>query len=215
MDRELKQNNLSRKTASDDPPGGCFSLLFTPIYFILLTLAIFLMANGETTAPWDLTATPIKPAQENHTASEHKLAPFFSPEVLYWEENILRWAADWDLDPNLVATVMQIESCGDLNAVSPAGAIGLFQVMPYHFIDGENPFNPETNARRGMSYLQQALQTYQTSRLGFASYNGGIATAAKPEHQWPQETIGYVYWGTNIYQDTASAQPQAQPRVLP
>ena len=98
---------------------------------------------------------------------------------------------------------MQIESCGDLNALSPAGAIGLFQVMPYHFSEDDNAYNPETNALRGLAYMQQALKTYNSVRLSFASYNGGIATAAKTENLWPQETIDYVYWGTNIYHDAS------------
>ena len=61
-----------------------------------------------------------------------RIASFFTPEIQYWESNILAWAEEKGLDPNLVATVMQIESCGDPLAESPAGAIGLFQVMPYH-----------------------------------------------------------------------------------
>ena len=122
------------------------------------------------------------------------------PSVQYWEEDILHWAAKWDLDPNLIATVMQIESCGDPQALSHAGAIGLFQVMPYHFSADEEPYKPNTNARRGMAYMNKALDTYNNDiRLAFASYNGGIGTAAKAESYWPNETVRYVYWGTGIY----------------
>lgn len=195
-----KKNN--RKTASTQPRGGCFSLIFSPFYFILLILAIFLMANGETTQPWDLTAHPAA-AQKNNPSTEppNSLNQLFTEEVLYWEANIHRWAAHWDLDPNLVATVMQIESCGDPKALSRAGAMGLFQVMPYHFSESDSPYDPETNSLRGMAYLRRALNTYNSVRLSLASYNGGIGTAAKPESSWPRETIRYVYWGTNIYQD--------------
>jgi hypothetical protein len=192
-----------QQPASAKQRGGCFSLFSSPIYLVLLCLAIFLMANGETTQPWELGENLPSEVETTRAASSNRLAQFYSPSVLYWEENILRWAADWELDPNLVATVMQIESCGDLNALSPAGAMGLFQVMPYHFLEGEHPFSPETNAYRGMSYLQLAMQTYSSVRLSFASYNGGISTAAKDEVYWPQETIDYVYWGTNIYHDAS------------
>jgi hypothetical protein len=204
MGRSPSNKRNNRKTASTQPRGGCFSLIFSPFYFIFLVLAIFLMASGETTQPWDLSAHAA--AQESSPAAEPtvSLNQLFTDEVLYWEANIHRWAAHWDLDPNLVATVMQIESCGDPNALSRAGAMGLFQVMPYHFNESDSPYAPETNSLRGMAYLRKALDTYQSIRLSLASYNGGIGTAAKPESQWPQETMRYVYWGVNIYQDAVS-----------
>ena len=37
------------------------------------------------------------------------------------------------LDPDIIATIIQIESCGNPAARSTAGAQGLFQVMPFHF----------------------------------------------------------------------------------
>ncbi|MEK6221500.1 MAG: lytic transglycosylase domain-containing protein, partial [Chloroflexota bacterium] len=105
------------------------------------------------------------------------------------------------LDSNLVATVMQIESCGDPNARSHAGAIGLFQVMPYHFEPTDSPYKPSVNAKRGLNYLQLALAEYNNPSLAFAGYNGGIGTAAKPKSLWPAETIRYTHWGSNIYAD--------------
>jgi hypothetical protein len=193
-------------TAAAQPTGGCFSLIFSPFYFVLLVLAILLMASGETTQPWELTGHSADDLGGNGRKGTSGISPLFTPEVLYWEDNILRWAAEWELDPNLVATVMQIESCGDPFALSPSGAIGLFQVMPYHFQGDEAPNSPETNAMRGLAYLKQANLTYQSVRLSLAAYNGGIGTAANPESVWPDETIGYVYWGTNIYRDAAAGQ---------
>lgn len=203
MGRSGAAQHLQQESTATHSSGGCSSLLFSPLYFVLILLAILLMANGETTHPWELSDTP-GTNQSTRTAGESALSRLFTPEVLYWEADILRWAADWELDPNLVATVMQIESCGDPNALSPAGAMGLFQVMPYHFSEGDTPYQPGTNALRGLAYLRQALDTYQTVRLGLASYNGGIATAGKPESAWPSETQRYVYWGTNIYQDSTA-----------
>ncbi len=52
------------------------------------------------------------------------IAPLFTPEVQQWSDEIIRWAAEHDLDPNFVATVMQIESCGHPEVVSRAGATG-------------------------------------------------------------------------------------------
>ena len=110
------------------------------------------------------------------------------------------WASQTGLDPNLIATVMQIESCGDPRATSGAGAMGLFQVMPYHFESGENPYLPDTNALRGLGYLKQSLGSANgDARLAFAGYNGGISVIAKAESSWAAETVRYVYWGSGIY----------------
>ncbi len=129
----------------------------------------------------------------------------FMPQVLIWENEILRWASETDLDPNLVATVMQLESCGNPNAISSAGAIGLFQVMPYHFAGTEDPFVPNTNAARGLNYLHSALEKYNGDvGMALAAYNGGINGANRPQSEWAQQTIDYKYWGENIYADAAT-----------
>jgi soluble lytic murein transglycosylase-like protein len=138
----------------------------------------------------------------NGFRGDGKIAPLFTPEVQRWSAEITTWSREWGLDPNLVATVMQIESCGDPRARSWAGAMGLFQVMPYHFEFLENPFRPNTNATRGLAYLRSALDARSGDvRLALAGYNGGIAGARRPESAWPAETLRYVYWGTGIYND--------------
>jgi soluble lytic murein transglycosylase-like protein len=103
----------------------------------------------------------------------------------------------------MAATVMQIESCGNPDAQSSAGASGLFQVMPFHFLANEDAFNPETNALRGLAYLAKSLQASNgNARLAFAGYNGGIGVIAQSESNWANETIRYAYWGSGIYADT-------------
>ncbi|MGA9533429.1 MAG: lytic transglycosylase domain-containing protein, partial [Anaerolineales bacterium] len=98
----------------------------------------------------------------------------FTPTVQRWQPQIAGWARQANLSASLVATVMQIESCGDPTALSPAGAAGLFQVMPYHFAPGEDPFDPDTNARRGLSYLKRSLDLAGGDpALALAGYNGG------------------------------------------
>ena len=133
------------------------------------------------------------------------LSSVFSPEVRYWEPQILIWATDYDLDPNLVATLMQIESCGNSQAVSSAGARGLFQVMPFHFVAGEEMLDPATNARRGLDYLVQSL-TLTEGHVGMAlaGYNGGHTAALGSWETWPLETRRYYRWGSGIYHDVST-----------
>jgi soluble lytic murein transglycosylase-like protein len=130
------------------------------------------------------------------------LAPLFSPSVQHWDHKIIEWAEKWDMDPNLLATVMQIESCGDPQAVSSAGAIGLFQVMPFHFTNSEDPYKPTTNARASVTYLKQALQSFdQDVYFALAGYNAGIAGAGRGEANWPDETVRYTHWAVGIFED--------------
>ncbi len=204
MSRTQAKKRNRRKAAFVKTTGGCFSVTSFPFVIILLLSAVFLMALGETSSPLEIEATDNQAAVGSQTGSRTNPAPIahlFTPEVQYWGERIVQWAHENDLDPNLVATVMQIESCGDPLAQSGAGAQGLFQVMPYHFQTGEKPLTPNTNARRGLAYLRQALDTHSSVRLAFAGYNGGISTAGRAESLWPAETIRYTYWGINIYQD--------------
>ena len=165
---------------------------------IMLT-TMMLMGMGETTDPaammGGLAAEPEATSETNGGISR-----IFSPGVQAWETEILEWSAEWGLDPNLVATVMQIESCGSPKALSGSGAQGLFQVMPYHFEEGDNGYHPETNARRGLGYLRKALEAFHGDvRLALAGYNGGINGAGRPESEWTNEMLHYVHWGENIY----------------
>lgn len=130
------------------------------------------------------------------------LSPIFTPEVQFWGNSIARWATATDIDPNLIATIMQIESCGNPAATSSAGALGLFQVMPYHFYAGDDPYSPDTNAARGLAYLNRSLNAAGNDvRLALAGYNGGIGVISSGEWAWPAETVRYAYWGSGIYQD--------------
>ncbi len=132
----------------------------------------------------------------------------FTPTVQHWEAEIETWGETWGLDPLLIATVMQIESCGNPNVASPAGAQGLFQVMPYHFDSGENMLDPQTNAARGLAYLSRSYTLAEGDiALTLAGYNGGHGQITQSMDLWPDETQNYVIWGTGIYQNAKDGDP--------
>jgi len=143
------------------------------------------------------------------TPAPEAMASLFTPEVQRWSDRIRVWAQAYGLDPNLVATVMQIESCGDPQARSRSGALGLFQVMPFHFKAGEDPLDPETNARAGLAYLAEALRKANGDvAQALAGYNGGHSVIGRPG-RWSAETRRYVYWGLGIYEDARRGQAQS------
>ena len=117
----------------------------------------------------------------------------------------MRWSEQYHVHPNHIATIMQVESCGNPNAISPAGAQGLFQVMPFHFEVGEQMLYPNTNALRGMTFLTWLNEhTNGDIYLSFAGYNGGLSNAQKSRSYWPQEMIDYAYWTAGITNDIAN-----------
>ncbi len=125
----------------------------------------------------------------------------------------MAWSAAYNVDPNLIATVIQIESCGDPTAVSSSGAQGLFQVMPFHFSAEEDMLEVLTNGRRGMDYLARSLQIAAGDvGLALAGYNGGHGVIRRNPERWPDETRRYYQWGSGIYQDAAQGR-ESSPSV--
>lgn len=136
---------------------------------------------------------------------EGGISPVFSPQVQHWAPQIVAWSAQYGLDPDIVATIMQIESCGDPQAGSSAGAQGLFQVMPFHFTAGESMLDPDTNAARGLAYYAERLQqTGGDIFQAFAGYNGGHVAAAGNWNTWANETQRYYTWSKGIYEEAKS-----------
>ncbi|GAB4409805.1 MAG: hypothetical protein Kow00106_03450 [Anaerolineae bacterium] len=140
------------------------------------------------------------------TDAEAPLAEFYTPEVRHWASEIVRWARQYGLNPNVLAIVIQIESCGDAMAMSEAGAVGLMQVMPFHFDYGENMLNPDTNVRRGMSVLLECLSVFASYDLGLAMacYNGGPSVTQRPYGEWAAETRYYYEWATGLWADVVA-----------
>lgn len=201
MPRARSYNQDNRQTAATTEGSGCLSLYSLPLLAILF-IACLLTALAFNT-PIVTSAAPSSQTITNTSTS--RLSPIFTREVQYWADSITRWAGASSLDPNLVAVVMQIESCGDPFARSGAGAMGLFQVMPFHFHTGENPYNTDTNALRGLDYLSRSLETSRGNvRLALAGYNGGIGVISRGEWTWSAQTLRYVYYGAPIYEDARS-----------
>lgn len=154
----------------------------------------------------------------NPPVSEHvnpplinAISPIFTPEVQHWSGKIIEWSRLYDIDPNMLATVIQIESCGDWQAGSVAGAQGLFQVMPFHFANGEDSKDPDTNAKRGIAYLKESLAAAGGHfGLALAGYNGGIGVINAGWARWADETKRYYVWGSNIYKDTVDGKTQSE-----
>ncbi len=201
-------------------------LILAVVSMIVISLGLFALPDRlgaapgtaiQATAVEDAAAEQVQRAPEQPESpsaaapSAGGISPIFTAEVRFWENDILRWAAEHELDPNIVATIMQIESCGDPQALSGAGARGLFQVMPFHFSDSEDMLDPDTNALRGMNFYNEQLRyTGNDKLLSFAGYNGGYAASGGAYNTWPDETKRYYTWASGIYEDASSGASQSE-----
>jgi soluble lytic murein transglycosylase len=93
-------------------------------------------------------------------------------------------AQNYDLNPALLAAVIEQESKFRSDAKSSAGAIGLMQLQPatakgIALRTGGSKFvlsdlyDPELNVRYGAWYLHHLMQKYGDERLALAAYNAG------------------------------------------
>ena len=153
---------------------------------------VFIVEGAESRPPADIP-TP---------AWDLSIASVFTPEVQYWADDIANWSLAYRIKPNLIATLIQIESCGNPSAVSAAGALGLFQVLPLHFAEGGDPLDPGTNARRGLTFFAEMYaQANGDLGLTFAAYNGGPGVLDLSPAEWPAETQAYQFWGSGIFEE--------------
>ncbi len=120
---------------------------------------------------------------------------------------------------DLVPFVIQVESSGNPNAVSPAGAIGLMQIMPIVIQEYNNRYSRKelwykqeelfdygNNVKIGTWYLRKLKnhylkidgKDYYTIERMLASYNGGptrmrrLLRQGKDWQDMPRESVNYV-----------------------
>jgi hypothetical protein len=137
-----------------------------------------------------------------------------------FQKLILAAAARYQLDPDLIHSVIAIESNFNPKAVSPKNARGLMQLMPRtaELMGVRNSFDPEQNIDGGTRYLSGLLKKYKNNlTLALAAYNAGPETVDKYGHHVPPylETMKYVQRIAKTYaklksdaSGPASAQPQ-------
>lgn len=85
------------------------------------------------------------------------------------------------LDPKLLHALVVTESAYRADAVSPAGAGGLTQLMPGTAFDlgVRDRFDPIENLRGGADYLARQILRFRDLRLALAAYNAGPGRVAQ------------------------------------
>jgi soluble lytic murein transglycosylase-like protein len=109
---------------------------------------------------------------------------------------VRRLALEYQLDPNLVLALIEVESNFNPQARSPKNAQGLMQLIPAtaERFGVRNVWDPEQNLRGGMAYLRWLLAHFKGDvRLALAGYNAGEGAVAEHGGVPPfDETQDYV-----------------------
>ncbi len=124
-----------------------------------------------------------------------------SESVDRFAEFIEEASARFALPARWIRAVMQVESGGDVHAISSRGAMGLMQLMPGTWVElsvrhglGLDPFDPRDNILAGSAYLKEMYDRFGS--VGFlAAYHGGPARYGQhlaTGRPLPPETIAYV-----------------------
>ncbi len=106
-------------------------------------------------------------------------------------------SAAYNLPPSLLPAVASVESGMNPQAVSPAGAEGLMQIMPQTAQGlGINPFDPVQAIYGAAKLLSEKLAAFGSVPLALAAYNAGDGAVEKyggiPPYQQTQSYVQMV-----------------------
>lgn len=137
--------------------------------------------------------------------SRGPLSPYWGGTIQRWDTLIVQEATRRGLDPDFLAALIWTESSGDPDAIGPAGAVGLMQVMPKEAGFSWRPtqqelLDPSTNLFWGARTLSTVIHQGKGDVLhALAAYNGG----------WEQATYGVPQrFAANVLRDYAASVAQ-------
>jgi len=133
--------------------------------------------------------------EEMHRINDAIRQQFFAEEIPYGEL-IYEKSKKYDVDPALVAAVIEQESRFKPRAKSHVGARGLMQLMPRtgRWMGARNLYDPEQNVDAGVKYIAYLDKRFKGDlRKIVAAYNGGEGNVMRYRGIPPfRETRQYV-----------------------
>ncbi|MDW8315330.1 MAG: lytic transglycosylase domain-containing protein [Rhodovarius sp.] len=126
-----------------------------------------------------------------------------------WGPWIREAAERFDVPERWIREVMRQESGGRPYATSPAGAIGLMQVMPSTYRElraryglGEDPYHPYDNIMAGTAYMREMYDLFGSPAF-LAAYNAG-----------PRRLENYLYNRQGLPAETRNYVARVGPEVI-
>lgn len=131
----------------------------------------------------------------------------------YLQDLIHHYGEHYQVDPVLVGLIIEQESNYDPLALSPAGAMGLMQLMPdtAWMLGVDDPWDPEQNIEGGVRYFAEQLDKFASIELALAAYNAGPGAVETWGGVPPYpETVDYVNAIMGRYLHEKDTRPEYQ-----
>jgi soluble lytic murein transglycosylase-like protein len=178
--------------------------------------AVYLTDSPTTDADADyqlLAVTPVEPINVLNLAIEQAAEDgqlSLSAKGLHYKDEVKLAAADNGVETALLHAVIAVESNYNYRAVSPKGARGLMQLMPFTAkrFGVNNSYDPGQNIQGGARYLAYLLKLFKNDfSLAVAAYNAGEGAVIQYGNKVPpyRETVNYVSKVLGLYKKLRSA----------
>ena len=156
-----------------------------------------------------LAVSPVDPVNIAVSTSVIEAIEFDSKAVisakgLLYKDEVKVAAQDNGLETALLHAVIMTESNYNARAISPKGARGLMQLMPFTAkrFGVNNAYDPGQNIQGGARYLSYLLKLFKNDfSLAVAAYNAGEGAVIQYGNKIPpyRETVNYVGKVMGIY----------------
>jgi soluble lytic murein transglycosylase-like protein len=176
----------------------------------------YLLFKKEAPRPQAEAFTPPPIAAEKPAFTMGQVIPVSAAVRAQFAPLIVKVARETNLDPSLLHAIITVESGYNAQAKSPAGAIGLMQLIPDTAarFGVKDIWDPLDNLRGGARYLRFLLAMFKDNlELVLAAYNAGEGAVQQAGNKIPNyaETKAYVPSVLTQYQHYSNSVGGAAP----
>lgn len=160
-------------------------------FFVIMLFAAYVFGRNDASSEKAMAAAlpiSVEPAEQAGKCELPEIHPNPSYQssweyVLFYCNEIIDTSRRYNLEPELVSSIILLESGGDSNAISQSGAVGLMQIMSSdglsrqlygdYFFDRPTVselLNPVYNIEWGVSHLAGLVENYRDLREALYHY---------------------------------------------
>jgi hypothetical protein len=150
-----------------------------------------LVAQANGTAPTPMPTTV--------TTQTVEVVGQYTNTVEQWRPEIDEWSVVYGVDADIIATVLQVQTCGNKDYFSERELrYGLFGVEWFLFSEGDDHYDLNRNAELGMEVLRDLSQQTNSEGLVFGGWKSRAAMVQSFD-RWPRLAMQFFWSARPIY----------------